>query len=167
MEKQYTFFDLIIDVFQKTKTPMSPDEIWEKAIEIGLDKKIGTLGKTPAATIGARLYVDVKENGDKSKFIQVSRRPSRFLLRNLNLDYKAIEKAIENQETSEIKTSRESNFNERDLHPLLVKYVKENPHFHCYTKTIYQENSVRKVKGANEWLHPDLVCVYFPFGDYS
>ena len=98
MEKQYTFFDLIIDVFQKTKTPMSPDEIWEKAIEIGLDKKIGTLGKTPAATIGARLYVDVKENGDKSKFIQVSRRPSRFLLRNLNLDYKAIEKAIENNQ---------------------------------------------------------------------
>lgn len=167
MEKQYTFFDLIIDVFQKTKTPMSPDEIWEKAIEIELDKKIGTLGKTPAATIGARLYVDVKENGDKSKFIQVSRRPSRFLLRNLNLDYKAIEKAIDKQETSEIKTSRESNFNERDLHPLLVKYVKENPHFHCYTKTIYQENSVRKVKGANEWLHPDLVGVYFPFGDYS
>ena len=71
------------------------------------------------------------------------------------------------KETSEIKTSRESNFNERDLHPLLVKYVKENPHFHCYTKTIYQENSVRKVKGANEWLHPDLVGVYFPFGDYS
>ena len=167
MEKQYTFFDLIIDVFQKTKTPMSPDEIWEKAIEIGLDKKIGTLGKTPAATIGARLYVDVKENGDKSKFIQVSRRPSRFLLRNLNLDYKAIEKAIENQETSEIKTSRESNFNERDLHPLLVKYVKENPHFHGYTKKSYQENSVRKVKGANELLHPDLVGVYFPFGDYS
>ncbi|WP_253684194.1 MULTISPECIES: hypothetical protein [Treponema] len=42
-----------------------------------------------------------------------------------------------------------------------------NPHFNCYAKTIYQENSVRKVKGANEWLHPDLVGAYFPFSDYG
>ena len=81
--------------------------------------------------------------------------------------YEAPEAEEASEESAEIKKIRESDFNERDLHPLLVKYVKDNPHFHCYAKTIYQENSVRKVKGANEWLHPDLVGVYFPFGDYS
>ena len=167
MEKQYTFFDLIVDVFKETKNPMSADEVWEKAIELGLDKKLGSLGKTPSATVGARLYVDAKENGEKSTFVQVSKRPSRFLLRSLNLNVQQIENEIEKKDESEIKKYKESNFNERDLHPLLVKYVKDNPHFHCFAKTIYQENSVRKVKGANEWLHPDLVGVYFPFGDYS
>lgn len=39
MEKQYTFFDLIVDVFNETKNPMTADEIWEKAVEFGFDKK--------------------------------------------------------------------------------------------------------------------------------
>lgn len=158
---------MIVDVFKETKNPMSADEVWEKAIELGLDKKLGSLGKTPSATVGARLYVDAKENGEKSTFVQVSKRPSRFLLRSLNLNVQQIENEIEKKDEIEIKKYKESNFNERDLHPLLVKYVKDNPHFHCFAKTIYQENSVIKVKGANEWLHPDLVGVYFLFGDYS
>ena len=42
MEKQYTFFDLIVDVFNETKNPMTADEIWEKAVEFGFDKKLGS-----------------------------------------------------------------------------------------------------------------------------
>lgn len=166
MQNQYTFLDLIVDVFNRIKLPMSPDEIWSKAVEFGLDKKLGSLGKTPSATVGSRLYVDVKENGENSRFVQVSKRPSRFMPRE-SLDSGTVESYVEIAETVRNRKNNESDFNERDLHPLLVKYVKENPHFHCYAKTIYQENSVRKVKGANEWLHPDLVGVYFPFGDYS
>jgi len=167
MEKQYTFVDLIVEVFNITKIPMSPEEIWEKALELGLNNKLGSTGKTPPATIGARLYVDIKENESKSKFVQVSKRPSRFVLRSLNISSSTILSELEKKEETEIKRNNESNYNERDLHPLLVKYVYTNPHFNCYAKTIYQENSVRKVKGANEWLHPDLVGVYFPFSDYS
>lgn len=163
MEKQYTFFDLIVDVFEKVRNPMTPEEIWKKAVEFSLDKKLGTTGKTPPATIGARLYVDVKENAEKSTFIQVSKRPSRFILRSLNISGSEIKREIEKKENSELKQNNGSSFNERDLHPLLVKYVFSNPHFNCFAKTIYQENSVRKMKGANEWLHPDLVGVYFPF----
>ena len=97
MEKQYTFFDLIVDVFNETKNPMTADEIWEKAVEFGFDKKLGSLGKTPSATVGARLYVDAKDNGEKSTFVQVSKRPSRFLLRSLNLNSIQIENEIEKQ----------------------------------------------------------------------
>nr|WP_318706863.1 hypothetical protein [uncultured Treponema sp.] len=32
------------------------------------------------------MYVDAKDNGEKSTFVQVSKRPSSFLLRSLNLN---------------------------------------------------------------------------------
>ncbi len=162
MKKKYTFVDLIKDVFTVFPTPLTADEIWEKAVELGLDKKMASKGKTPWATLGARLYVDVKEKGEKSTFVPVSKRPARFILRGLGTPPAKpapVESGPEKQE--------ESCFNERDLHPLLVKYLKENPHFRCHAKTIFHENSVKKTRGENKWLHPDLVGVYFPFGDFS
>lgn len=42
-----------------------------------------------------------------------------------------------------------------------------NPHFNCYTKTIFHENSKKNVKGYNKWLHPDLVGIYFPFEEFQ
>ncbi|MBK6362572.1 MAG: hypothetical protein IPF52_03390 [Saprospiraceae bacterium] len=34
-------------------------------------------------------------------------------------------------------------------------------------KTIFHETSTKGTKGRNEWIHPDLVGVYFPFKDYK
>lgn len=164
MKSNYTFLDLCEDVFLKQAIPMSPDEIWQKAQEYGFDKKIGSKGKTPSATIGARLYVDIRNNSDDSKFEQVSKRPALFMLRGANLKKADIEKAVEKQEIAAEKNI--SRFDERDLHPLLVKFANANQRFKCYTKTIYHESSTKKSKGVNKWLHPDLVGVYFPFGDY-
>lgn len=165
MKKKYTFTDLCVEILSQCDTPMSPDEIWQKALEEGLDEKIGTAGKTPSATIAAKLYTDIKEKGEDSTFLQVSKRPARFVLRNSSIKAKEIELVIEKKLKSEEKT--EYKFNERDLHPLLAKYVYTNQHFKCYVKTIFHEKSIKRAKGANEWLHPDLVGVYFPFGDYS
>lgn len=167
MTKKYTYLDLCIDILSKDNTPMTPYEIWEKAIKLGLNKNFDTVGKTPAASIGARIYVDIKENGENSIFSQYSKRPARFVLRS-----KCIEKPKEEIElTHKNKINDESkkgnNFHERDLHPLLVKYVYQSSHFKGYVKTIHHENSVKKAKGVNEWLHPDLVGVYFPFNDYT
>lgn len=167
MEIQYTFIDLINDVFNSTKTPMSPEEIWEKAVELSLDKKLGSTGKTPWATIGARLYTNIKEQQDDSVYIQVSKRPSKFILRTYYTNPIKTQEVIEQQIKIKDEIIQKVKFNERDLHPILVKYVFSDPHFNCYTKTIFHENSSKKTKGANEWLHPDLVGVYFPFNDYS
>jgi len=167
MEIQYTFIDLINDVFNSTKTPMSPEEIWEKAVELSLDKKLGSTGKTPWATIGARLYTNIKEQQDDSVYIQVSKRPSKFILKTYYTNPTKTQEVIEQQIKIKDEIIQKVKFNERDLHPLLVKYVFSDPHFNCYTKTIFHENSSKKTKGANEWLHPDLVGVYFPFNDYS
>jgi len=158
MKKIYYFSDLCKDVLQSSNKPLSADEIWEKAKELKLDEKIGTIGKTPEASIAARLYTDIKEEGDKSIFEQVSRRPAKFYLR-------AKSNKIEGNETYE-EEHKKLKFNERDLHQLLTNYLDSAPHFKCRVKTIHHEISKRKTQGANEWLHPDLVGVYFPFDDY-
>jgi hypothetical protein len=108
MEIQYTFIDLINDVFNSTKTPMSPEEIWEKAVELSLDKKLGSTGKTPWATIGARLYTNIKEQQDDSVYIQVSKRPSKFILRTYYTNPIKTQEVIEQQIKIKDEIMRES-----------------------------------------------------------
>lgn len=167
MDSQYTFNQLIHDVLQKTETPMSAQEIWEKSVELELDQKIGSTGKTPWATIGARIYTNIKETQENSIYIQVSKRPTKFTLRSLYINPNQTKTLIEQQTKKTEELESKTKFHERDLHALLVKYAFTAPHFNCHIKTIFHENSTKKVKGANEWLHPDLVGVYFPFNDYS
>ena len=109
----------------------------------------------------------MKDFQDSSQFLKVSKRPTKFILRSLDTDPIKTQELIKLQEKNEDENRAKSKFSERDIHPLLVKYVYSNQHFNCYTKTIFHENSIKKTRGANEWLHPDLVGVYFPFNDYS
>lgn len=162
----YTFFDLIDEVFNLYKEPLTDKEIWEKAVESGLDKKVGSVGKTPWRTIGARIYVDMRNNPN-SKYIKVGRRPTRFFLKELmkNETIDSISKKIDDKEKQE-KENRKK-YKERDIHPLLVKYIYGDSHFKAYAKTIYHEKSKNRKKGLNEWLHPNVVGVYFPFDDYN
>lgn len=49
---------------------------------------------------------------------------------------------------------------------MIVGYCYGDSHFKANLKTIFHENSSKATKGQNEWLHPDLVGVFFPFRDY-
>jgi len=73
----YTFHDLAKDILAESKNPITYQEIWEIAEEKGLTKKLRTTGKTPWQTLGARLFVDIRDN-EKSMFIKVGKRPARF-----------------------------------------------------------------------------------------
>jgi uncharacterized protein len=163
-----TFWDIIEQTIETVGTPLSPKEIWEKANEIGTIGDFITNGKTPWATIGAYCYTDIQRAGDNSIIIQTSERPAQFFLRKLlpktNLDrlQKQKDAEITKKEIAEIKK-----FHERDLHPLLAAYIYADPHFKSNIKTIRHESSLKNTKGQNEWLHPDLVGVYFPFRDYK
>lgn len=133
-----------------------------------MDKKINSKGKTPWATIASRIYVDIRDN-ENSKFIQIKKRPAKFFLKELykSSEHKEIlESLVKDEKKEEKKMIKSSTFSERDLHPLLVKYINSNLHFKAFSKTIYHESSKRTVKGFNKWLHPDIVAVYFPFDDY-
>ncbi|HEG8198116.1 TPA: HrgA protein, partial [Campylobacter jejuni] len=58
-------------------------------------------------------------------------------------------------------------FHERDLHPLLVKFLYENLDFNLNCKTIYHEQSKKGKGGEDKWNYPDIVGVYFPYDDYE
>jgi len=153
---------------EKVGEPLSAQEIWDKANEIGTIGDFTTTGKTPWKTIAAYCYNDINYNGDNSLIIQTSERPSQFFLRRLanQKDYLINPKQKNVGLDKKDKNERKS-FNERDLHPLLVAYISADSHFKANLKTIYHENSLKSSKGKNEWLHPDLVGVFFPFRDYK
>ncbi|ELG8494630.1 HrgA protein [Campylobacter upsaliensis] len=162
MSGKLTYKELIIEVLKKAKKPLSVSEIWEKACEMGLEKKFPNLGKTPIASLAAYIYVNIKTKRENSTFIKATQKPTTFWLRarqneliNLNLS-----------EEKEIRLEK-TKFNERDLHPLLVKFLYENLDFRLNSKTIYHEKSKKSESGKDKWNYPDIVGVYFPYDDYQ
>lgn len=57
-------------ILKNNDKPMSAKEITKIALERNL---IQTSGKTPAASMGAQIYMDIKRNGDKSIFVKMER----------------------------------------------------------------------------------------------
>ena len=163
----YSFIDLAKDILKSSQTPLTVQQIWDTAKESPFISKLRSKGKTPWATLGARLYVDVRDNPE-SKFIQVGRRPSRFYLKSRQSELS--ETMLQKLELKEVKQKPQTTtYHERDLHPLLTYFVYANPTFsrgRCiFSKTIFHESSRRK--GFNEWLHPDLVGIYLPIDDWK
>lgn len=164
--ERLTFLQIAELTLEKARIPLSPKEIWEKANEFELTKNFKTSGKTPWQTIGAQIYTEINKNNDKCVFIQTSTRPVKFYLTrlynssNIQISKKDNKSAVEGDK-------KKGKFDERDLHPILVTYTYADPHFKAHLKTIFHENSRKGKKGLNEWLHPDLVGVYFPYKDYK
>lgn len=153
-----TFLDLAVEAIKAKNAPMSVNAIWNKAKELGLDRQLPKYGKTPEQTLGARIYVSIKQGGDENPFIQVSKRPALFFLKELS---------VSSTPLPEPTTEEKYSFKERDLHKILSSFVFSNSHFKCYSKTIYHEMSSKKKKGKNEWLHPDIVGIRYPFDDFG
>jgi len=163
-----SFWDLIERTIEKVGTPLSAKEIWEKANELGTIGDFTTTGKTPWATIAAYCYTAINSSGDNSMIIQTSERPAQFFLRKLveKVDVQKVQKQKDTEVAKKEKTETKK-FNERDLHTILVAYAFGDTHFKANLKTIYHESSNKGTSGQNEWIHPDLVGVYFPFQDYK
>ncbi len=69
--------DAAIQVLKESDKPLHTDELTKKIIEKGLWE---SHGKTPARTVGARLYLDIKKHRDLSPFVKVA--PHTFSLRD-------------------------------------------------------------------------------------
>ena len=76
----YSFLDLAYDILKETPKPLTVPEVWQTAQAKGLTAKLKTSGKTPWNSLGAQLYVEVRDN-DQSKFVKVGKRPARFFLK--------------------------------------------------------------------------------------
>ena len=153
------FIDFIEKIIKEENKPLTPSEIWAIGVQKGYDRQLNSTGKTPWETIGARLYVDIRDNPN-SIFIKLKLKPTKFYLKTLSQDYD-IKKLEKEQENNFIK--KDIGFNERDLHKFLSYYVYT--YQHIYTKTILHESSSKR-KYA-QWLHPDIVGVYFPLEQWE
>ncbi|RDB07158.1 HTH domain-containing protein [Runella aurantiaca] len=161
------FLELAEQTIIKANQALTTNEVWEKAVEFGFDKSLNTKGKTPWATLGARLYVDIRDN-QKSIFEAIGKRPTKFWIKGIPIPKPSAENQKNHSEQVIVEQTivKAEKFHERDLHPLLVKFADTFHHFRgAKLKTIFHENSLRSKKGYNKWIHPDLVGAYFSFND--
>ncbi|MGQ9706194.1 MAG: HTH domain-containing protein [bacterium] len=152
--EQLTFLELAEMILKEEGKPLTSKEIWQIAKNKGYDKNVGTKGKTPWNTIGAKIYVNIRDNKD-SPFVIVGSKPKKFSLRNLGIEM--IEEVVTEKYEKELK------YYESDLHPFLTYFIYH--YIKAYLKTICHEKS--KKKEYSEWTHPDMVGVYFPFEELS
>lgn len=157
---QWTFLELVKRILEEEKKPLSSEEIWEMAKSKGYDKYIGTQGKTPWATIGAQIHVNIRDKKD-SPFIKIDTRPKRFYLRSL-IKVGEEQKFIEEQTVS-VLPQKKFEYLERDLHPFLAYYAYY--FLRTYTKTIRHTKSGKGEFG--EWIHPDMVGCYFSLDEWK
>jgi hypothetical protein len=153
------FIQFAEKIIREENKPLTPNEIWEIGIQKGYNKNLNSTGKTPWQTIGARIYLDIRDN-QESLFIKLKTKPVKFYLKSLpqNFDVLKIEKEQENN-----LLKKDIGYTERDLHKFLSYYVYT--YNFTYTKTIFHESSTKK-KYA-QWLHPDIVGVYFSFEQWE
>lgn len=169
-----TYRELGKKVLEQAERSLNKEEIWERACEMGLDKERPSIGKTPWKTIGSDLgkdkkqfYVARKEKGKNRReifFYWLKSREGEFPPQE-TLNTK--EKDNGQSECLGAAKKQETSFNERDLHPLLVKFLNGDPKFRLRCKTIYHEKCKKDKKGKCEWNYPDIVGVYFPYNKYS
>ena len=156
MKNKYTFMDLVKEVFEIEKRPLTYTEIWESAEKNKISEKVKTTGKTPWDTIGSNLYVETRDNPN-SIFVKVSTKPSKFYLKGKDFIETKTDEKIENL----------TSYNERDLHPILVYFLNKSDYFNAHSKTIYHEVSIKAKKGKNKWDHPDIVAFTMPYLGYG
>ena len=167
---KYTFLDFAQEILKSASKPMTFQEIWESGKVGGLDSKLSVTGKTPWQTLGARLFVDIRDNPD-SIFIKVGRNPARFFLasRKNEVNPDDINYGSRTTKTAEGKKESDFSFHERKLHPVLAYFAYTNTSFNrgkqVYTKTIFHEKS--KHNSLSEWVHPDMVGFYSPIDDWN
>jgi hypothetical protein len=154
-----TFLQMAEKVLEEEKQPLTASEIWQVAVGRGYDKLVSSKGKTPWATLGALIYVDVRDN-PATAFVPLGARPKRFILKS-QVDILG-GKIPESTKTPQIQTTK-AEFLEKDLHPLMVYYGFY--YLKAYLKTIYHSKSDKK--GFGEWVHPDIVGCYFPYKDWE
>ncbi|MCQ2625212.1 hypothetical protein JT082_01985 [Helicobacter pylori] len=161
-----TYKELSKKVLEQAEKPLKPKEIWERACEMGLDKERPSIGKTPWSTLGTDL------GKDKKQFYVARKEGGAFFywLKSREREFPPQETSnAEDDEQSECSGTakkQKNSFHERDLHPLLVKFLSEDSNFKLLCKTIRHEKCRKGKKGECEWNYPDIVGVYFPYNKY-
>ena len=170
-----TYLELALYALQQLARPAGASEIWEFIEQNRLyaeldgynpEQGLPSIGKTPWATVGARLYVESKK--PDGKITAQGSRPKLFSLRQaFSGSLKALPLPENAAALPPATQTQKARFHERDLHPLLCKFLAEHPLFAAQSRTIFHEKSGKSQKGADKWLYPDMVGVQFEYADYE
>lgn len=166
--QKLTYLELGLLALEEMNRPATAKEIWAYIKQKQLygrlksyDKGVGleSVGKTPWKSVDSPLYTEAKKTDGRVK--AQGHRPKRFYLPSYGgpLD-------LDPDPTPEPETCS-PRFHERELHPLLVAFLRGSPLFQASARTLRHEQSKKKIAGANQWLHPDLVAVRFDYADYD
>jgi len=155
-----TFLELAKKILTEENRPLAPSEIWKVAVSKGYDSLIDSQGKTPAATLYSAIFTDARDNAD-TRFIKLGARPARYFLRELaeKMNRNELEQSAA---SDEVIVREKYNYKESDLHRFLTYFVHRK--FRAYSKTINHSTSRKDEFG--EWLHPDMIGVYYLFEDW-
>lgn len=146
-------------VLEEVKQPLSATEIWEIAVIKDYVTLVGSQGKTPWATMGAQIYVDVRDN-PSTDFVPIGARPKRFILKSQSGTTPVISPVPKIPPRVLLP---KFDFLEKDLHAFMAYYGFY--YLKAYLKTISHSKSDKKSFG--EWVHPDIVGCYFPYKDWA
>ncbi|GAA8455002.1 COG2958 family protein [Helicobacter pylori] len=166
-----TYIELGKKVLEQAGKPLSVKEIFDKACGMGLDKECND-GKILSHSLGSQLGEHNIKEEDKQFY--VARKEGKTFFYWL----KSREREFPPQETSNAEDDEQSecsgtakkqknSFHERVLHPLLVKFLSEDPNFKLLCKTIRHEECKKGEGGECKWNYPDIVGVYFPYNKYK
>ncbi len=155
--EKITFKKAAETALKKINKAMSANDLWKKFQTLGLDKQIGSNGKKPWDTLASEISYDIKNN-QNSIFYMEGEKPRIFGLKEQLSSEELVEKA------AIIKNETLVKYHERELHPFAVNLSREKFDGIVYCKTIRNEISKKGAKGSNEWEHPDIVGVSYPFG---
>ncbi len=157
---RFTLKDLTERILKEEGKPLTVEDIWEIAKNKEYDALGNFTGKTPWRSIGAQIYVDIRDN-PKSPFVKIDSKPRKFFLKTLVSEGELIE--IEQKEKGKIEEPKKVKYTEKDIHPFLTYFAYT--YMNIYSKTIHHERSSKKK--FSQWLHPDIVSAYFPIGDWN
>ncbi|QEF41307.1 hypothetical protein D2C74_07645 [Helicobacter pylori] len=164
--------ELAKKVLEQAERPLSVKEIFERACEMGLDKECND-GKILLHSLGSELGEHDISNDEKQFYVANKKgRSYCYWLKSREREFppqETLDSKEEDDGQSEClgASKKQKNFfHERVLHPLLVKFLSEDPNFGLLCKTIRHEECKKGEGGECKWNYPDIVGVYFPYNKY-
>lgn len=123
--------DAVIQVLQEAGEPLHANEITKRIISKGL---WNTSGKTPAATVSAKLYSDIKQYGEASPFTQTA--PQTFGLNSNKLPTieRPAAKPLEGKSLPKQATTKALSFTDAAVKVLEAFGQKRPMHYRAITK---------------------------------
>jgi hypothetical protein len=120
------FIEAALTALRKADSPLDFRELWSLVVELGLDKQLASTGKTPWNTMGARVYIEVRDNPD-AEIVALGERPKRFWLKSRALPGAKSAPAVSAPAVAPGKSAVQKSkpeWLEADLHPVLAHFAR-------------------------------------------